>query len=262
MSDPLSAAASIITVVQLAATVVRYLKDVRDASKDRNTLLIEISSVTGLLSSLKDLAEVDETYSSLLKTLSVSNGPLAQFQEAIEKLARDLAPISGPREVGKSFAWPFKKVETKGIIDSIERQKALFSLALQCDHLSGHPTVFYSSLEACLRISHRTLSREMKRDLVSVVNGIASLQISADILVQRSRSETETKILEWLSASQHEKKHRDVCKQRIGNTGEWFLRSEEFCNWRSAQSENVLWCHGIPGVGKTVLSCVPPTWSC
>lgn len=107
---------------------------------------------------------------------------------------------------------------------------------------------------------YRTLSREMKRDLVSVVNGIASLQISADILVQKSRGEADAKILEWLSVSQHEKKHHDVCKQRIENTGEWFLRNGEFCNWCSAQSENVLWCHGVPGAGKTVLSCAPLIW--
>lgn len=152
MADPLGTAASIITVVQLAATVVRYLKDVRDAGKDRNTLLVEISSVTGLLSNLKDLAEVDETYSNMLKTLNVPNGPLGQFKAAIEKLSRDLAPVSGLKEVGKAFAWPLKKAETKGIIDSIERQKALFSLALQCDHLSGLPIVLCGSLEACLWI--------------------------------------------------------------------------------------------------------------
>ena len=93
---------------------------------------------------------------------------------------------------------------------------------------------------------------------MSVVDGVASLQISAETLVQRSQNETEAKILEWLSVSQHEKRHRDVCKQRLGNTGEWLLRSKEFRNWYNAQSENILWCHGIPGAGKTVLSCAPP----
>ena len=96
---------------------------------------------------------------------------------------------------------------------------------------------------------------------MSVANGVASLQIGVKDLVQKSRSEIEAKILEWLSASQYQKKHRDVCTQRLANTGEWLLRSQEFCSWRSAKSENVLWCHGIPGAGKTVLSCAPPTLS-
>jgi hypothetical protein len=258
MTDPLGAAASVITVIQLAATVVRYLKDVKDAGKDRNTLLVEISTVTGLLSNLVHLAEVDGVYLNILNTLNVPNGPLDQFKTAIKKLDKDLAPVSGVKGVGKSLAWPFKRAEIKGIIDGIERHKAIFGLALQSDHLLGLYCVPYDPLAARLLILRSTLSREMMKDITSVVNAVASLQTSADILVQKSRSETEAEILEWLSVTQHEKKHRDVCKQRLGSTGEWLLRCEEFCNWCSAQSENVLWCHGIPGAGKTVLSCVPP----
>ncbi len=50
--DPLSMAASILAVVQLTATVLNYLNDVKDASKDRDKLSIEASSVYGLLTSL------------------------------------------------------------------------------------------------------------------------------------------------------------------------------------------------------------------
>src|SRR5579862_5403905 len=146
MADPLGAAASVLTVIQIAATVVRYLKDVKDADKDRNTLLVEISSITGLLYNLIHLAEEDGVYLNTLNTLNVPNGPLDQFKTAIEKLAKDLAPVSGLKGVGRSLAWPFKRAEVKEIVDTIERYKALFGLALQSDHLSGFHSLPYALL--------------------------------------------------------------------------------------------------------------------
>ena len=64
-------------------------------------------------------------------------------------------------------------------------------------------------------------------------------------------------VLLWLPTSGYQKKHNDVCAQRLPDTGQWFLEREEFRSWRdNPQSNNVLWCHGIPGAGKTVLSSV------
>jgi hypothetical protein len=65
----------------------------------------------------------------------------------------------------------------------------------------------------------------------------------------------EIKILEWLSTIQPQKKHHDVCDRRLAGTGERLLEREEFQSWcNEAQSKNVLWCHSIPGAGKTVLA--------
>jgi hypothetical protein len=57
MSDPLSISAGIIAVLQLTASMVQYLNEMKDTSKDRQSLLVEISSVSNLLYTLKDLAE-------------------------------------------------------------------------------------------------------------------------------------------------------------------------------------------------------------
>lgn len=57
MTDPLSTSASIIAVLQLTGTVVQYLNDAKGASEDRQRILAEISSTSGVLFLLKDLAE-------------------------------------------------------------------------------------------------------------------------------------------------------------------------------------------------------------
>lgn len=63
------------------------------------------------------------------------NGPLEQFKAALETLAAKLAPADGLKKLRKSLMWPFQEKEIKDILSTIERQKALFGLARQNDHL-------------------------------------------------------------------------------------------------------------------------------
>jgi hypothetical protein len=138
MAEVLGVVGSIIGILQLTGTVVNYLSDVQDASKDCSKILIEISSVNGFLFSLKDLvvrAELGETWLDTARSLGVPNGPLAQFKLALERLATHLKPVVGLKKAGKALVWPFKKGEVMDILSTIERQKTLFILALQNDHM-------------------------------------------------------------------------------------------------------------------------------
>ena len=67
--------------------------------------------------------------------------------------------------------------------------------------------------------------------------------------------DTDLNILEWLSPLNPQHTHVDVRDQRLPDTGIWLLDRDEFKKWRyDALSPKILWCHGIPGAGKTVLS--------
>src|SRR5450755_1600435 len=98
----------------------------------------EISSVSGVMFSLKNLLsddESEEAWAMTSRSLAVANSPLAQFQSALERLSAKLAPARGMSKAGKSLIWPFNKVEVMEILSTIERQKTLFMLALQNDHV-------------------------------------------------------------------------------------------------------------------------------
>jgi hypothetical protein len=138
MGDPLSISASIVAILQLAGTVMQYLIDVRGAPDDRQRLLVEISSINGVLYTLKDQAERTQwgnPWSNTMRSLNQSKGPLEQFKTALDQLARELSPVEGLKKVGKALTWPFQKGEIKAILNSIERQKTLFILALQNDSM-------------------------------------------------------------------------------------------------------------------------------
>ena len=136
--DPLSISASIIQILQFTKIVVQYLNDVKDASKECLKICDEISSTSFLLYMLKDRAEhaqEGDDSSSTVRSLNVPNGPLDQFKNELERLTARLAPFHGLKGIGKAVSWPLKKTEVKDILGKIERQKVLFSLALQNDHV-------------------------------------------------------------------------------------------------------------------------------
>jgi hypothetical protein len=138
MADPLSISASIIAILQLTGTVVQYLNDAKGASEDRQRILAEISSISGVLFLLKDLAERaqwEEGWSMTIKSLNLPGGPLEKFKMMLQKLTSKLKPAEGVKKVGKALIWPFQKGEINEILSTMERQKTFFNLALQNDHM-------------------------------------------------------------------------------------------------------------------------------
>lgn len=136
--EALGVAANVVGILQLTVAVIKYLNEVKGASKDGSRILIEISSLYGLLLSLKELvdrADSGESWTTTVKTLGEPNGPLAQFKSTSERLETHLEPVAGWRKAGRALTWPLQKGEVSDILHTIERQKALFILAIQNDHM-------------------------------------------------------------------------------------------------------------------------------
>ncbi|KID86739.1 Nucleoside phosphorylase domain protein [Metarhizium guizhouense ARSEF 977] len=60
-------------------------------------------------------------------------------------------------------------------------------------------------------------------------------------------------ILNWITHVDYGPQCSDILKRRSEGTGEWLLDSIEFQNWLESKGQT-LFCSGIPGAGKTVLS--------
>lgn len=233
MADPLGVSASIIALLQLSGTVIGYLKDVKDASKDCTNILLEISSTSSLLHALNDLFTRNETLGSQIaaaRSLAVPNGPLDQFKSVLERLSEKISPVVGFKKATRALTWSFKKDEVKELLSTIERLKSLFSLALQNDNVN--------------------LSRGMEADLV---------EIKREVLLQgqQSRLADDIDTLKWITATKPTEAHLRVRERRLAGTGQWLLEKPEFIAWRDEeQAGSILWCHGIPGAGKTVMSSI------
>jgi hypothetical protein len=138
MADPLGVAASIITVIQLASVVTKYIKDAHGGSDERLRLRDEIRNTVCVLEMLQDRAEetdLKESWAKSLKPIRSPNGPLAQFSKTLELLIIKLAPKSRLKQISQTVKWPLDKGEVVSLLHSLERQKAMFNLALQSDHM-------------------------------------------------------------------------------------------------------------------------------
>ena len=63
-------------------------------------------------------------------------------------------------------------------------------------------------------------------------------------------------ILQWLSPLEPQQRHQGVRTDRLDGVGNWVLETNEFTKWSGAEDgcvEQVLFCYGNPGVGKTYL---------
>ncbi|KAL9118809.1 MAG: hypothetical protein Q9187_004635 [Circinaria calcarea] len=219
---------SIIAIIQLTGTVVQYVRDVKDALKYRDRLLIELVSLCGCLQFLKDTADRAESepggqWMITIRLLDGPNGPLSQFKLALETLARHLKPEVGWRKHAKVLVWPFKEEEVRDILSTIERQKSLFNLAVQNDH-AGLSEAIHTKID-------QLKAYQEKRD--------------EDV-------ET-TKILSWLSPLNFWTVQQDIFGRRQEGTGTWLLDDDIFQSWLHG-TERVLWCPGDPGAGKTILA--------
>ena len=67
------------------------------------------------------------------------------------------------------------------------------------------------------------------------------------------REERQT-ILDWLTTIDYAPQQSDYISRRQEGTGRWLLESTEFQDW--VTTGNTLFCPGIPGSGKTILTSV------
>ena len=231
--DPLSVSASIVALLQLSSTVINYLSDVKGGPKDLQSIRLEISSILSLLITLQDQADqatAGDACSPTLRSLNVPNGPFQQFHSVLERLASRLAPVEGWKKVGKAFKWPFEKEEMHDILNTIERLKTLLSLARQHDHIA---------LSKATKIEIEVLNAKVNE----ISTGVSKLQTGP----------IHNNILRWLSAPDPSSNYNRALKDRHAATGDWFLKGKAYQDWLS-ETYSLLWLHGIPGCGKTVLS--------
>jgi hypothetical protein len=108
--DPLSFSASLLAVLELSATLMKYVNDVRNAPKERAQIGREASNLYALLTSPRfrvEDAQADDPWFTQIKLLAVENGALSQFKTILERLVSKLDSSSKLRDL----LWKLNKAE-------------------------------------------------------------------------------------------------------------------------------------------------------
>ncbi|RMZ72366.1 ankyrin repeat [Pyrenophora seminiperda CCB06] len=100
------------------------------------------------------------------------------------------------------------------------------------------------NLELAERIDRKT------DDIAAGTNEIHRYLETHETAVERNN------ILAWLSSLDFGKKQRDTHNRHCNGTGNWFLDAEMFKQWLNNTQNSTLWCSGIPGAGKSIMTSV------
>src|SRR6266536_6058887 len=74
-------------------------------------------------------------------------------------------------------------------------------------------------------------------------------------LIRLQNDQERRTVLDWLTPIDYAPQQSDFISRRQGGTGQWLLNSDEFQNWVNQRSQT-LFCPGIPGAGKTMITSI------
>ncbi|KAK6525843.1 hypothetical protein TWF281_010887 [Arthrobotrys megalospora] len=86
-----------------------------------------------------------------------------------------------------------------------------------------------------------------------VIQSVTRIEAKFERMNSRLNRKDDLEILDWLTPTDYSNQQIDYLNQRQQGTGEWLLNSNEYQNWLDANKQ-ILFCPGIPGAGKTILT--------
>ncbi|KAK2761925.1 ankyrin repeat protein [Colletotrichum kahawae] len=116
------------------------------------------------------------------------------------------------------------------------------------------------SIQRMIQDGWFTNSTDMVTLLTEIVvkSTMSNMQEDVHSLVTRFNQDEDSPALEWLKGLtpiDYGSQQSDFLRTRQHGTGEWFIGSEEYCAW-VATAGQTLFCPGIPGAGKTIMSSI------
>jgi len=102
--------------------------------------------------------------------------------------------------------------------------------------------------------------RELRSDINVNINLLTALtgRLTRDNTVRLVRYQEDKEhqaILDWLTPTDFAPQQNDFLKQWQAGSGKWLLESAEFKSWLETKNQT-LFCPGIPGAGKTILTSI------
>ncbi|KAF4816976.1 Ankyrin-1 [Colletotrichum siamense] len=139
-----------------------------------------------------------------------------------------------------------------------------------CDYADSHKNSIWQEYAAASAsafakelLSHvdsSDIHREKSIQLMiqDVKSTMSNMQEDVHRLATRFNQDEDSQALEWLKGLtpiDYGSQQSDFLRKRQYGTGEWFIRSKEYCAWVAIAGQT-LFCPGIPGAGKTIMSSI------
>ncbi|KAJ7713596.1 hypothetical protein B0H16DRAFT_541034 [Mycena metata] len=241
--DAVGLAASVLALVQGAAFLLEYVKDVKDGPSERAELRLSLAALPGLLTSLKD--QFDNTAPNTVgavaaANLAIQDGPFTQLIALLQRIQSKLnIPSSRTGELWQKLKWTLDKADVTELLLKVERVKSLIMLALQNNHVA--------------------LSREIQKDvqelhqqMEDVSSRVSAVSVKVEDVAQRVFQRIEPMaanvkqlqdheinadlrdFAQWLSPLDFQANQDNFFSKCASGTGDWLIKHPE------ARSESCL----------------------
>ncbi|KAK4661121.1 uncharacterized protein QC763_705020 [Podospora pseudopauciseta] len=255
--------AEVAGLVSTIFTIIAFAKDVTlatkfyidaangDCPKDIKLLVVESASLQSTFESIdfifknnvqpgqkiEDSPENRRIANQILKPCGICKETLEELQGMIKKLKIDRDPRDRTtrdklRNTWEAAKWPFKKESFDAAMDKLHHCRTSI--------ISGLTTELTTTVKEI-----QTNVRVIKDDVKEVKGAVHAMDDKLD----------REAIAKWLSKTNPSDNHDKASQFREANTCRWLPNSSQWKAWLAEDFKSrLLWIHGVPGVGKTVLS--------
>ncbi|KAH8149032.1 uncharacterized protein LAJ45_07008 [Morchella importuna] len=161
-------------------------------------------------------------------------------------------------QIFKSIWQPFK-LSFQGLEEELARQQKSVEDAIE---LAREEVAFKAHQEMSLfrregrnhhllMIQNHAENQSTNSTIIKRLNGIENLSLQKNI---REKMVKRRSLLEAISTYNHRLSLSNACEKRHKKTGLWIFETLEYKEWNEDLKSSGLWCYGIPGAGKTILT--------
>lgn len=218
--------ACILSIIDASLKITKYIKDISHGGKERQLLSREILSVYQVFLGIQDQFTsegwaTDTAWIRSTRPLIESGGTIDQLQLTLDEVSKKLTvvPQDHLARSKRALKWPFDKDESRSVIDRIEHHKSLINVAIGQANLE--------------------LGKESN----------TNISYMKDVMDNKAFFNT----LDRISPLDFRELQQSPLRRPVAGTGRWFLKDDRFQGWAAGRVP-IIWCHGIPGAGKTVLA--------
>lgn len=254
--DPFSVAVGVTGLVGLTGQILKiarsYVHEVKNRREAATDFLNELDVLQWNLERLDEFLRSKSGSLEQFNSSSVLVSSTSAYRSKLDLLRNKLdGAIKSP---SGRHRWPLDAKEHRQNIDDLRA----FSQWIQFSMTTSSTSLLSKTSSEVLNILQNQLETFQIVDRVKDQNFTIeqTLEEQSQLIRNIHADEQREKILEWLSKIKHDQKHHDIRLRRLENTGGWFIEEKKFQDWRDATllENNFLWCHGIQGSGKTILT--------
>jgi hypothetical protein len=201
------------------------------------SLTIEITKLS--CNYISDIRSAHSTQKQYLREISALTDVLLRSEEAAQAFESQVLSTSRPTHLSKD------------VIDDCAKTLG----QLLADLSKPTPTIFWPIKEGPLKKRIEDLQR-FRSIFSSFLTAQTLVTVSAthDKVTKLGKHQERDDLLEWIGNPKDTSK---PAPPPFLDTGKWFLESDGFQAWvKGSGSSAQLWCHGPPGVGKSMLASV------